>query len=89
MTSSQKKIGIVVIVAIICVAAFYFLYWIKTPTYSLGLVREAVQKHDIEMFEKHVDLDTLYTKGFDEAIVAVNKIQGGTVLSNPLAAGFI
>ena len=89
MTSSQKKIGIVVIVAIICVAAFYFLYWIKTPTYSLGLVREAVQKHDIEMFEKHVDLDTLYTKGFDEAIVAVNKIQAGTVLSNPLAAGFI
>ena len=89
MTSNQKKVGLAVAAAILCGLAFYFLYWIKTPTYSLGLIRDAVQKHDVAAFEKHVDMDTLYNKVFDDAVIAMGKIEGEDFSSNPLAAGFI
>ena len=89
MTSNQKKIGIAIIAAIICAAAFYFMYWTKTPTYSLGIIRDSIQKHDVTTFEKHVDMDTLYNKGFDDACVALDKMDGANLMSNPLLAGFI
>ena len=72
-----------------CAIAFYFLYWTKTPAYSLNIIRESVEKHDVATFEKHVDMDTLYTKAFDDGVVAVDKIQGEGTLSNPMAVGFL
>lgn len=89
MNSNAKKIGLGIVIAILCAIAFYFLYWIKTPAYSLNIIRESVEKHDVATFEKHVDMDTLYTKAFDDGIVAVDKIQGDGTLSNPLAVGFL
>lgn len=89
MTNNQKKFGIAIIAAIICAVAFYFLYWIKTPVYSLGIIRDSIQKHDVATFEKHVDLDTLYAKGFDDAFIAYDKLQGDNLMSNPLAVGFV
>lgn len=89
MSNCQKKIGIGVIVAILCAVAFYFLYWIKTPVYSLNIIKESIQKHDTTTFEKHVDMDTLYVKAFDDSIVAMSRIQGDDTLSNPFAAGII
>ena len=89
MDSKKKKIFVGILVIFICTLAFYFFYWIKTPTYSLNLIREAVQKHDVTSFEKHVDMDTLSNKAFDDGIVAVDKIQGDGTLSNPLAVGFL
>lgn len=89
MTSTQKKVGLALLFAIICGLAFYFFYWIKTPTYSLGLIRDSIQKHDVVTFEKHVDLDTLYNKGFNDAMIAMGKIEGNDIMSNPFAAGII
>lgn len=89
MSSNAKKIGLGVVIAVLCAIAFYFLYWTKTPAYSLNIIRESVEKHDVATFEKHVDMDTLYTKAFDDGIVAVDKIQGEGTLSNPLAVGFL
>ena len=34
-------------------------------------------------------MDTLYTKAFDDGVVAVDKIQGEGTLSNPMAVGFL
>lgn len=89
LTDNQKKIGIGVVVVILCALAYYFLYWIKTPTYSLALIREALQKHDVTKFEKHVDLDSLYNKAFEDAIVGQSKITGEDIMSNPFAAGIL
>lgn len=89
MTSTQKKIGLALLFAVICGLAFYFFYWIKTPIYSLGIIRDSVQKHDVTTFEKHVDLDTLYNKGFNDAMIAMGKIEGNDIMSNPFAAGII
>lgn len=89
MTDNQKKIGIGAIVAILLGLAFYFLYWVKTPAYSLNIIREAAQKHDVTTFEKHVDLDSIGPKFVDDLIVAQAEISGENILSNPIAAGFI
>ena len=52
---SKKKIIIAVLVAIVAIAlGWYFLYFTKTPVYSLNLAREAVEKHDVNAFKKHV-----------------------------------
>lgn len=89
MTNNQKKIGIGIVIAVLCALAFYFLYWVKSPVYSLNIIKDSIQKHDVNTFEKHVDMDTLYTKAFDDSLVAIGKINGEDLLSNPLAAGFI
>lgn len=89
MTDNQKKIGIGTVVAVLCALAFYFLYWVKTPAYSLNIIKESVEKHDVATFEKHVDMDTLYTKFFDDALIAQGEITGENLMANPFAAGLI
>ncbi len=89
MNSTLKKICIGVIGAVILAVAFYFFYWTKTPTYSVGLIKEAYETHDVVKFEKHVDLDSVLNHFFDDAIVAEGQITGQNLTPNPFAAGFI
>ena len=51
---------------ILCAILFYFLYWVKTPAYSLGIIKTAIEKHDLPTFEQHVDLKSLYSRGVDD-----------------------
>ncbi|MDU2208959.1 MAG: hypothetical protein E7E42_04920 [Veillonella sp.] len=62
---SKKKIIIAVLVAIVAIAlGWYLLYFTKTPVYSLNLAREAVEKHDVNAFKKHVDVDSIIGSGY-------------------------
>lgn len=88
MNGMAKKAGIGLIVVVLCALAFYFLYYIKTPSYSLNIVREAVAKHDVATFEKHVDLDKVLDKGFDD-LIAAEVQKGEDSLANPFVAGII
>ena len=68
-----KKLRYLLLFAVIAIAAtvvWYFAYWVKTPQYSLGLIGTAVQKHDFAAFEKHVDMETLYSSAYDDVVVA-------------------
>ena len=38
---------------------FLLFYWVKTPQYSLKIIKEYVEKHDVIMFEKYVATDKL------------------------------
>ena len=87
--SSTKKIVIGVLVVVLCALAYYFMVWTKTPIYSLNLVREAVKKHDVVQFRKHVDMDSLYGKAIEDTIIAIDKIEGTNVMSNPFASGIV
>lgn len=58
------SIGIIVLIVLGCLAG-YFGYYTKTPQYSLGIVRTAVEKHDWETFSKHVDTDQVASNAFD------------------------
>lgn len=43
MMNNKKMIGIGILIGIICLVSFYFLYWIRTPIYSINIIKEAVQ----------------------------------------------
>lgn len=89
MLDKRKKIGIGVVAVILCAVAFYFLYWVKTPAYSLKLLRDAVQKHDVDQVEAFVDWDTLLPKAFDDSLAAYENVSGEKLADNPLAMGFV
>ena len=83
-----RNIAIVLVVlAIIGGAAFYFFYWLKSPQYSLTIIRDAVKKHDLATFEKYVDVNNINSKGIDAMLTATispddaqNPILGNMIL---------
>lgn len=82
---NKKTIAFVlVIVAVLLGAAFYFLYWLRTPAYALNQVRLAVKEHNTAKFERYVDLDSLMSNAFEDIIKAESKINNDNLFSNPL-----
>lgn len=85
----NKKI--ILLLSVLCfiaaAMAYYFLYFIKTPEYAINEIRESVQQHDVAKFQKHVNLKTIYNKGFDDIILAESKINHFAM--NPIALGVI
>lgn len=47
------------------VAGFYYT---TTPTYSVLQIHQAIKEHDVPMFEKYVDMDTLYGRLLDDIV---------------------
>ena len=70
-----KKIGLGILALAAIGVAFFFLYVVKTPHYSLYLIHKAVQSHDTTLFEQHVDLDSVYGKGIDDLVASAVKGQ--------------
>ena len=80
---SKKKIIIAALVAIVAIAlGWYFLYFTKTPVYSLNLTREAVEKHDVNAFKKHVDVDSIIGSGYDDVVAM--QLEDPEIKDNPL-----
>ena len=75
MSKLFKKIGIGLLALVVIGFAFFFLYVVKTPHYSLYQIHKAVQTHDTTLFEQHVDLDNIYSKGIDDLVVSAVKGQ--------------
>lgn len=44
-------------------AAFYFMYYIHTPTYSINALQRAIQSNNVDDFQRYVDLDAILQKG--------------------------
>ena len=66
-----RNITIIVLsLALMAGAAFYFFYWLKSPQYSLKLIRDAVQRHDAVTFEKYVDVNNLNSRAIDDMVTA-------------------
>ena len=66
---SKKKSIIAVLIAVIAIVlGWYFLYFTKTPVYSLNLARESVEKHDVVTFKKHVDVESIVGSGYDDFV---------------------
>ena len=70
-----KKIALGLLTLVVIGVAFFFLFVVKSPHYSLYLIHKAVQSHDTAMFEQHVDLDSVYGKGIDDLVVSAVKGQ--------------
>ena len=80
-----KIIGLIVLL-ILAGCAFYFFYWVKTPQYSLKLIQESVQNHDVVAFEKHVDTEALCTQAVDGFLAQEMSTND---MNNPLIQGII
>lgn len=66
---SKKKTIIAILIAVIAIVlGWYFLYFTKTPVYSLNLARESVEKHDVVTFKKHVDVESIIGAGYDDFV---------------------
>lgn len=68
MNNKFKKIVAVLAVLAILTSGWYFFYWLRTPQHSLALIADAVHQHDLKTFEKHVDMDKLYSKAYDDVV---------------------
>jgi hypothetical protein len=80
-------IGVILVLIVGCLAG-YFGYYVKTPQYSLNIIRTAVDKHDWETFSKHVDTEQVVTSAFDGFVgYAMDKESDDTVKA--FAGGFI
>ena len=87
MNNKYVKLGGALALAIVAIAGWWFLYYTKTPTYSLGLVKTAINQHDIETFKKHVDLDTFMDSAIDDFINSDDKV--AEMKDNPFASGLL
>lgn len=63
-----KIIAGIMVALIIGGAAFYFLYWKKTPEQAAANIALAVKQHDVALFNRHVDLDSVLSRGYDDVI---------------------
>lgn len=85
-TDSKRIYIVAIIVVIVAGLLTYFLYWKKTPEYSLGIIRDAITTHNVATFQRHVDLDTLLSRAFDDVVLGGLEKEGNDVKS--MAAGF-
>ena len=80
---SKKKLFIAALVAVVAIVlGWYFLYFTKTPVYSLNLAREAVEKHDVNAFKKHVDMDSIIGSSYDDVVAM--QLEDPEIKNSPL-----
>ena len=69
---NKKVLGLISVIVIILISCgFYFLYWIRRPEYSIDIIRKAVAMRDVNTFNRHVDLNAIYDKLFEDATYGV------------------
>ena len=87
--------GIIAAVSVLVVAVFSgFYYWTTTPEYSLLKIKDAIESHDSVLFNKHVDVETVVSRGVDvifEQSMAndAGSASGAEALGSKIAAGML
>lgn len=85
----KKIYAIATVVILIVVGIGGYMYYKRTPTYTLSLIRDSVQKHDYETFSKHVDTKNLLSTAFDDIVThTMGDLQEQKGL-NAMAAGLV
>lgn len=88
----KKLYALIAVLVVVCGGmAWYFMYYTKTPTYSLNLIRESFQNHDVQTFRQHVDLDRALSRLVDD-YMDVELKDSPELKDNPfkgLAEGFV
>lgn len=64
----MKRKLLLSVLGLVAVSVVGFYYYTTTPTYSVLQIRNAVQDHDVALFEKHVDVDTLFNRLIDDVM---------------------
>lgn len=85
--NAKKYVLIGAIVLVLAILAFYFLYFIKTPVYSLYEIRTAAQTKNVLLLEERADLNSIYSNAFDDYVSS--SLDDSTSLGNPLAIAMV
>lgn len=85
MQNNKKYLMVAPVVLVLLAVAYYFLYFINTPSYAVNEIRTAVEQRDKAKFQQRVDVDQLLDKAFDDLIVAESKINNDNIINNPFA----
>ena len=86
----NKKIMAALVAVLLVVAGVGgYIYYKRTPTYSLTLIQDAVKEHNWDKFSRHVDVNEVSEAAFDDLIIAAME-EDKTMDSNTkqMAAGF-
>lgn len=86
----KKLIALAVVVVLIVCGIGGYLYYKRTPAYSMQLIQESVKEHNWEKFSRHVDTKSLSDAAFDD-IIDITMEESGNIdeQTKALAAGFI
>lgn len=68
MIEKNNKYILITAFLIVVGVAFYFFYWMRTPQYTFNQIRDAVQQHDLNKFEKHIDLNSIYSHAYNDLV---------------------
>ncbi|MBR3621877.1 MAG: DUF2939 domain-containing protein [Selenomonadaceae bacterium] len=90
MQSNKKWIIAFLVFALLILGGIGgYIYYIRTPQYSLKLIQEAVQEHNWQKFSRHVDVKSVTESAFDDLIAAATeKDKSMDDDTKNLAAGF-
>lgn len=89
MKNKKTLALIIVLCAVLAGAAFYFLYFIRTPLYALNQARVALKEHNTAKFEQYVDVQSVLDNAFEDIIKAESKINNDKLFSNPFALSIL
>ena len=70
MQSKKKWFVVFILLAALAGAAFYFLYFIRTPAYALNEARVGRQQHDSAKISRYVDVPSVMDNAFEDIIKA-------------------
>lgn len=65
---NKKLIALAVAVVLIICSIGGYMYYKRTPAYSLQLIQDSVKEHNWEQFNRHVDTKSLADSAFDDII---------------------
>ena len=69
-TQTRKVYVVACVIAVMLISGISYWYWTNTPQYSLRFVPKAFEEHDLTMFEKYVDMDSLISRAVDQVMDA-------------------
>ena len=65
---NKKVIALVVAIVLIACGIGGYMYYKRTPAYSLQLIQDSVKEHNWEQFSRHVDTKSMADSAFDDII---------------------
>lgn len=84
----MRFLTLIAVLAILAAGGYW--WWTTTPQYSLEQVKVAIKDHDLEKFNKYVDLDSTSSRIVDDLLAKpMREALGPSVLGQVLVTGFV
>ena len=78
MTKRNGIIAVCVVLVLVIGGIAGYSYYKRTPSYTLTLIRESLEKHDWDAFSKHVDTENIIGIGYDALLEGALEADDGT-----------